>query len=124
MGTKYNPLRKRVDTLNYKQDQFLLGTILFAVLVFLLPTSLMYYLYFSILLSVVSLIKKFLSLIVAVVEFIPVDEFLTTINHKYTKSPPTIDDIHFTTTQPIPFNECFQDYTMFFGKVCFSPQQH
>ena len=43
MGTKYNVLKKRIDMCNYDASQLLLGTILFTILLFLLPTTAMYY---------------------------------------------------------------------------------
>jgi hypothetical protein len=45
-GRKYNVLRNRVDSCDYDVDQLLLGTILFTVLFFLLPTVVVYYLLF------------------------------------------------------------------------------
>jgi len=47
-GKKRNVLKKRIDSQDYNIDQLLLGTLLFCVLVFLLPTSLIYWLLFMI----------------------------------------------------------------------------
>ena len=49
MGKKWNILRKRVDSCNYDTSQLLMGTILFTILLFLLPTTGMYFLIFLIL---------------------------------------------------------------------------
>lgn len=46
-GKKHNVLRKRIDRCNYELDQLLMGTILFTVLIFLLPTVLVFYLTFT-----------------------------------------------------------------------------
>ncbi|KAL7752748.1 pig-Q [Sorochytrium milnesiophthora] len=46
-GKKWNVLRKRLDTCDYGIDQLLLGTIVFTLLLFLLPTTAVYYLYFA-----------------------------------------------------------------------------
>ena len=46
MGKKWNILRKRVDSCNYDTSQLLMGTILFTILLFLLPTTGMYFLIF------------------------------------------------------------------------------
>ena len=46
-GRKYNPLRNRIDTADYDLDQTLLGTIIFTLLVFLMPTIAAYYILFS-----------------------------------------------------------------------------
>ena len=47
-GKKWNVLRQRVDSAKYDIDQLALGTLLFAVLFFLLPTTALYYVVFTI----------------------------------------------------------------------------
>jgi len=46
-GKKYNVLRNRVDSCDYDLDQLLVGTILFTLLSFLLPTVIVFYLNFA-----------------------------------------------------------------------------
>lgn len=46
-GKKRNVLRNRIDSCDYDLDQLLLGTILFTLLFFLLPTVLVFYLTFA-----------------------------------------------------------------------------
>ncbi|KXJ90191.1 N-acetylglucosaminyl transferase component-domain-containing protein [Microdochium bolleyi] len=46
-GKKYNVLRNRVDSCAYDLDQLLVGTILFTLLSFLLPTVVVFYLNFA-----------------------------------------------------------------------------
>ncbi|TQS37872.1 hypothetical protein Golomagni_01639 [Golovinomyces magnicellulatus] len=46
-GKKHNVLRKRIDSCDYDLDQLLLGTILFTLLFFLLPTVLVFYFTFA-----------------------------------------------------------------------------
>lgn len=46
-GKKRNVLRNRIDSCNYDLDQLLMGTIFFTVLIFLLPTVLVFYLTFA-----------------------------------------------------------------------------
>ena len=46
-GKKHNVLRNRIDSCDYDLDQLLLGTILFTLLVFLLPTVIVFYLTFA-----------------------------------------------------------------------------
>lgn len=46
-GKKQNVLRNRIDSCDYDLDQLLLGTILFTLLFFLLPTVLVFYLTFA-----------------------------------------------------------------------------
>lgn len=47
-GKKHNVLRNRIDSCDYDLDQLLLGTILFTLLFFLLPTVIVFYLTFAI----------------------------------------------------------------------------
>ena len=46
-GRKHNVLRNRIDSCDYDLDQLLLGTILFTLLFFLLPTVIVFYLTFT-----------------------------------------------------------------------------
>uniref|UniRef100_A0A914WY14 Uncharacterized protein n=1 Tax=Plectus sambesii TaxID=2011161 RepID=A0A914WY14_9BILA len=46
-GKKHNPLRNRVDSAQFDSQQLFLGTLLFTVLLFLLPTVLVYFAVFS-----------------------------------------------------------------------------
>jgi phosphatidylinositol glycan class Q protein len=46
-GKKRNVLRNRIDSCDYDLDQLLLGTILFTLLFFLLPTVVVFYLTFT-----------------------------------------------------------------------------
>ena len=47
MGKKWNKLRTRVDSCDFDRNRLLLGTIVFTILLFLLPTTGMYYLVFA-----------------------------------------------------------------------------
>lgn len=47
-GKKHNVLRNRIDSCDYDLDQLLVGTILFTLLFFLLPTVVVFYLNFAI----------------------------------------------------------------------------
>ncbi|XP_074040886.1 phosphatidylinositol glycan anchor biosynthesis class Q isoform X2 [Leptinotarsa decemlineata] len=47
IGRKYNPLRNRVDSCQYSQNQLFIGTLGFTILLFLLPTTTLYYTVFS-----------------------------------------------------------------------------
>ena len=46
-GKKWNVLRQRVDSVHYDVDQLFVGTLLFTVLLFLLPTTALYYVIFT-----------------------------------------------------------------------------
>ena len=47
-GKKWNPLRKRVDTCDASVEQWLLGTLAFSVLLFLMPTAVSFHVFFAI----------------------------------------------------------------------------
>lgn len=47
MGKKWNKLRMRVDSCDFDMSRLLLGTVLFTILLFLVPTTAMYYLVFA-----------------------------------------------------------------------------
>lgn len=46
-GKKWNVLRQRVDSVQYDIDQLFVGTLLFTILLFLLPTTGLYYVVFT-----------------------------------------------------------------------------
>lgn len=46
-GKKWNVLRQRVDSAVYDADQLFVGTLLFTVLLFILPTTGLYYVVFT-----------------------------------------------------------------------------
>jgi phosphatidylinositol glycan class Q protein len=48
VGKRWNSLRNRVDSYDYEIDQLFLGTLLFTIALFLLPTIATYYLFFAI----------------------------------------------------------------------------
>lgn len=52
-GVKYNPLRKRYDIYHFQVDQMLAATFLFVIIIFLFPTLIVYYLYFSFVLATI-----------------------------------------------------------------------
>ncbi|XP_043283200.1 phosphatidylinositol N-acetylglucosaminyltransferase subunit Q [Venturia canescens] len=47
LGKKKNPLRERVDSCQYQPDQLFVGTLLFTILLFLMPTTWVYYAVFT-----------------------------------------------------------------------------
>ena len=56
-GKKYNPLRDRVDSSSSNVDQLFLGTLAFTILLFLYPTTLMYFTVFKALEFVLTVIN-------------------------------------------------------------------
>lgn len=49
LGKKKNPLRKRIDSCQYQPNQLFVGTLLFSILLFLMPTTWAYYAVFTVL---------------------------------------------------------------------------
>ncbi|KAK6624164.1 hypothetical protein RUM44_011022 [Polyplax serrata] len=47
LGRKKNPLRNKVDSCRYSPKQLFVGTLVFTILLFLLPTTLVYYITFT-----------------------------------------------------------------------------
>ncbi|KAL8620861.1 hypothetical protein ACOMHN_047032 [Nucella lapillus] len=70
-GKKWNVLRLRVDSALYTIDQLCVGTLLFTVLLFLLPTSLLYYTVFTALRLVVVSFHGMLTVMIDVLNLVP-----------------------------------------------------
>lgn len=70
-GKKWNVLRQRVDSCSYDLDQLFIGTLLFTILLFLLPTTALYYLVFTLLRLVVILVQGVLHLTVDFINSFP-----------------------------------------------------
>ncbi|CAJ1075600.1 phosphatidylinositol N-acetylglucosaminyltransferase subunit Q isoform X2 [Xyrichtys novacula] len=70
-GKKWNVLRQRVDSCSYDLDQLFIGTLLFTILLFLLPTTALYYLVFTLLRLGVVLFQGILHLSVDFINSFP-----------------------------------------------------
>ncbi|XP_076793226.1 phosphatidylinositol N-acetylglucosaminyltransferase subunit Q isoform X3 [Arvicanthis niloticus] len=70
-GKKWNVLRQRVDSCSYDLDQLFIGTLLFTILVFLLPTTALYYLVFTLLRLLVITVQGLLHLLVDLINALP-----------------------------------------------------
>lgn len=70
-GKKRNVLRNRIDSCDYELDQLLLGTILFTVLSFLLPTVLVFYLTFALARMGIITFKAILDTLLAALNHFP-----------------------------------------------------
>uniref|UniRef100_A0A5F9CS90 Phosphatidylinositol glycan anchor biosynthesis class Q n=1 Tax=Oryctolagus cuniculus TaxID=9986 RepID=A0A5F9CS90_RABIT len=70
-GKKWNVLRQRVDSCSYDLDQLFIGTLLFTILVFLLPTTALYYLVFTLLRLLVVAVQGLIHLLVDVINSLP-----------------------------------------------------
>ncbi|KAK2743227.1 phosphatidylinositol N-acetylglucosaminyltransferase subunit gpi1 [Myotisia sp. PD_48] len=70
-GKKRNILRNRIDSCDYELDQLLLGTILFTLLFFLLPTVLVFYITFASARMTIISLKAYLDTCLAVLNHFP-----------------------------------------------------
>jgi phosphatidylinositol glycan class Q protein len=70
-GRKRNVLRNRIDSCDYDLDQLLLGTILFTLLFFLLPTVIVFYLTFASARMIIISLKATLDTCLAVLNHFP-----------------------------------------------------
>lgn len=70
-GKKHNVLRKRIDSCDYDLDQLLVGTILFTLLFFLLPTVIVFYLTFATSRMAIICIKAMLDTLLAFLNHFP-----------------------------------------------------
>ncbi|XP_036409125.1 phosphatidylinositol N-acetylglucosaminyltransferase subunit Q [Megalops cyprinoides] len=70
-GKKWNVLRQRVDSCSYDLDQLFIGTLLFTILLFLLPTTALYYLVFTLLRLVAVLFQGVIHLSVDFINSFP-----------------------------------------------------
>ncbi|XP_077475805.1 phosphatidylinositol N-acetylglucosaminyltransferase subunit Q isoform X2 [Stigmatopora argus] len=70
-GKKWNVLRQRVDSCSYDLDQLFIGTLLFTILLFLLPTTALYYLVFTLLRLVIVLFQGVIHLSVDFINSFP-----------------------------------------------------
>lgn len=70
-GKKWNVLRQRVDSCSYDLDQLFIGTLLFTILLFLLPTTALYYLVFTMLRLLVVLVQGLIHLLVDLILCLP-----------------------------------------------------
>ena len=66
-GKKYNPLRMRVDTSSSNVDQLFLGTLAFTILLFLYPTTLMYFVVFKVLETILTTIHFLIQSVTSIV---------------------------------------------------------
>ena len=70
-GKKRNVLRNRIDSCDYDLDQLLIGTILFTLLIFLLPTVLVFYLTFASARMAIIMLKATLETLLACLNHFP-----------------------------------------------------
>lgn len=90
-GKKDNILKQRIDTCNANLDQLVLGTLLFTSLIFLLPTTAIYYMFFIYAMCLVLLLQAVAQIVVNVVNYSPLYSLLLFL----TRSPRLTGGVHF-----------------------------
>ncbi|KAF4373623.1 hypothetical protein F8388_025317 [Cannabis sativa] len=70
-GQKWNPLRMRLDSYNYTVKQHIVGSLLFTPLLLLLPTTTVFYIFFSILDTTISLVCMLIGVAISVIHATP-----------------------------------------------------
>ncbi|EFN84829.1 phosphatidylinositol N-acetylglucosaminyltransferase subunit Q isoform X2 [Harpegnathos saltator] len=83
LGKKKNPLRERVDSCQYQTDQLFVGTLSFTILVFLMPTTWVYYTVFTLLRLVSIGFDGLLTRLKFYLQVMPVYTFWKWLLHSY-----------------------------------------
>ncbi|XP_078433749.1 N-acetylglucosaminyl transferase component family protein / Gpi1 family protein isoform X2 [Wolffia australiana] len=73
-GQKWNPLRQRLDSFDYTVDQHVVGSLLFTPNLLLLPTTSVFYIFFTIISSCISIVCIALEVCIAVLHATPYAE--------------------------------------------------
>lgn len=126
-GKKRNVLRNRIDSCDYDLDQLLIGTILFTLLIFLLPTVLVFYLTFASARMAIIMLKATLETLLACLNHFPLFALMLRVKDsrrlpggivfelKDSTTAPSdsggaqMSYIHLKST-PLPFRAMFQQY--------------
>ncbi|KAM5152137.1 phosphatidylinositol N-acetylglucosaminyltransferase subunit Q [Mantella aurantiaca] len=82
-GKKWNVLRQRVDSCSYDLDQLFLGTLLFTILLFLLPTTALYYLVFTLLRLLVIIVQGVIHMTITLLSSLPFFSLLQRLCRSY-----------------------------------------
>ncbi|CAD1478522.1 unnamed protein product [Heterotrigona itama] len=83
LGKKKNPLRERIDSCQYQPDQLFVGTLLFTILLFLMPTTWVYYVVFTMLRLVLISFGGLLTRMKFYLQVMPVYAFFKWLFHSY-----------------------------------------
>lgn len=73
-GRKWNPLRQRFDSYDYNVEQHVVGSLLFTPLLLLLPTTSVFYIYFTILDTTTSFICILIEVSISIIHATPYTE--------------------------------------------------
>uniref|UniRef100_S4P5J0 Phosphatidylinositol N-acetylglucosaminyltransferase subunit Q n=1 Tax=Pararge aegeria TaxID=116150 RepID=S4P5J0_9NEOP len=89
VGRKYNPLRGGIDSCEYTNQEMFVGTVAFTILLLLLPTTLMYYIVFT-MFRVLSLsVQYILAKVIYIIQSLPLYVLILWI----TRSPKILGNI-------------------------------
>ncbi|XP_033311460.1 uncharacterized protein LOC117211543 [Bombus bifarius] len=83
LGKKKNPLRERIDSCQYQPDQLFVGTLLFTILLFLMPTTWVYYVVFTMLRLALISFGGLLTRMKFYLQVMPVYTFFKWLFHSY-----------------------------------------
>ncbi|KAJ6795940.1 N-acetylglucosaminyl-phosphatidylinositol biosynthetic protein gpi1-like isoform X7 [Iris pallida] len=75
-GRKWNPSRKRLDSYDYCVEQHVVGSLLFTPLLLLLPTTSVFYMFFTILYTTISFICFMIEITISILRATPYAEVL------------------------------------------------
>lgn len=70
-GRKWNPLRQRLDSYDYTVKQHIVGSLLFTPLLLLLPTTSVFYIFFTIMNTTINLIYILIEITISVIHATP-----------------------------------------------------
>jgi len=70
-GRKWNPLRRRLDSFDYTVKQHIVGSLLFTPLLLLLPTTSVFYIFFSIVDTAINLICLLIEVTISIIHTTP-----------------------------------------------------
>lgn len=70
-GRKWNPLRQRLDSYDYTVKQHIVGSLLFTPLLLLLPTTSVFYIFFTMMNTAISLICIMIEITISIIHATP-----------------------------------------------------
>lgn len=120
-GQKKNILRNRIDSNDYDLDQLLLGTLLFTVLIFLLPTIFAFYLTFTITRLTIMVILGSFEFVMSCLNHFPIFVILLRIKD-YRRTPGGIEFKNEKTylrimSKPLEISEIFKPFEIVVDKL-------
>ncbi|KAL6650951.1 hypothetical protein ACP70R_009876 [Stipagrostis hirtigluma subsp. patula] len=81
-GRKWNPLRQRLDSYDYTVEQHVVGSLLFTPVLLLIPTTSVFYIFFSILTTTVICLCVMLEVVISVIHSTPYAELILWVTRR------------------------------------------